>query len=238
MGIDVSHIIRHNFRNIKDRTATNEFVLHTIEQLKEKLCLCEADDDFEYYNSEEYNEYGFKVPYYDVDFCLHVGCWRVESYHDYYQLFMHKDDIFPIRRTIYDLARALGQSEAWHASEQYTWNGNGLEETEHSFERWLCIAKQRLIEKEKSRYGIREIPEFPTEEILSIAGNGMNYDYVNVYHDKFKDCDDLFKIYQAQLTDMRLLGLTTDAKGNLRCEKGGVILLVNERDLSNKYRSS
>lgn len=133
---------------------------------------------------------------------------------------------------IYDLVRALGQSEAWHASEQYTWDGNGLEETEHSFVRWLCIAKQRLIEEEKSRYGIKVIPEFPTEEILSIAGNGMNYDYVNVYHNKFKDCDDLFKTYQAQLKDMRLLGLTTDAKGNLRCEKEGVIHLVSERELA------
>lgn len=112
-----------------------------------------------------------------------------------------------------------------------------MEETEHSFERWLNIAKQRLVAEEKSRHRIREIPEFPREEILSAPDNGRFYNYVNVYHDNFKDCDELFKIYQAQLTDMRLLGLTTDAKGNLRCEKGGVILLVNERDLSNKYRS-
>lgn len=234
MSIDVSHIIRHNFRKVDDRVAINDFVLHTMGQLKEKLYLHEADDDFEYYNLEEYNEYYFRVPYYKVDFYLHAGCWRVESYFDYYQLFMHDGGIFPIRRTIYDLARALGQSEVWHASEHYTWNGNGLEETDQSFERWLNIAKQRLSLEDESWHRIKEIPEFPKKDILSVPDNGKFYNYVNVYHDNFKDCDELFKIYQDQLNDMRLLGLTTDAKGYLRCEKGGVILLVNERDLSNK----
>lgn len=53
-----------------------------------------------------------------------------------------------------------------------------------------------------------------------------------MYHDNFKECDELFKAYQAQLGDMRLLGIMTDAEGNLRCEKDGVIHWVNEKELT------
>lgn len=156
MSVDVSHIIRHGFRKVNDISAIKNFVFQTIEQQKEKLCLRGVEDVFRTDFDEEFHEYWFRVPYYDVEIYLHDGCWRIESYFSYHQLFMPYGDNFHIRRVIYDLARALGQSEAWHAAEYYTWNGDGLELAEQSFDRWLPLTKKRLMEEK----GVKDIPEF------------------------------------------------------------------------------
>lgn len=47
MGVDISHIIRHDFRDVKNRVASMEFVKETIEELKKNLNINEVDDEFE-----------------------------------------------------------------------------------------------------------------------------------------------------------------------------------------------
>jgi len=46
-------------------------------------------------------------------------------------------DHFWLRQLTFDIARALGQDEAWYAEEYYTWNGGGCETPEATFEQWL-----------------------------------------------------------------------------------------------------
>ncbi len=37
---------------------------------------------------------------------------------------------FWLRRLTFDIARALGQNEAWYAEEYYTWNGGNIDEVD------------------------------------------------------------------------------------------------------------
>ena len=46
MGVDISHIIRHDFRNVQDKNESLEFTKKTIEQLKNNLCIHSVDDKF------------------------------------------------------------------------------------------------------------------------------------------------------------------------------------------------
>ena len=134
MGVDVTHIIRHEFRDVKDKKAAMVFVDETIQRLKKNLHIYGVDDEFGL--REEYDTLIFRLPVYDVDFELHNGFWDVESYYHYCQIVMHDGDYFWLRRKIFDIVRALGQEEAWHATEYLTWNGGNIEEADVPFEDW------------------------------------------------------------------------------------------------------
>ena len=43
MGVDISHIIRHDFRQVGDRIASSDFVKKTIERLKKNLFIQDID---------------------------------------------------------------------------------------------------------------------------------------------------------------------------------------------------
>lgn len=58
----------------------------------------------------------------------------MESFYHYCQIVMHDGDYFGLRRKTFDIARALGQKEAWYAEEYYTWNGGNIENPEIPFE--------------------------------------------------------------------------------------------------------
>lgn len=92
MGVDISHIIRHDFRDVKNRVASMEFVKETIEKLKKNLNINEVDDEFEL--REVFGTISFKLPIYDVEIELHNGFWNIESYCHYCQIVMHHGDYF------------------------------------------------------------------------------------------------------------------------------------------------
>ncbi len=221
MGVDISHIIRHNFRQVEDKEASKAFVLKTIAQLKKNLLIQEVDDCFSYYYDDEYNETTFRLPIYDVEFTLHNGFWQIESFFHYCQIVMHQGDYFWLRRITFDIAMALGQDEAWYAAEYYTWNGGGCETPEATFEQWMeCSIKQ---------YG-KNLPEFDQEAIKE-QGDVHIPDYEPIYHDSFKECKELYIKLQARLGEYKLLGLNRTSNGFLRCEKDGLLFLINEETL-------
>lgn len=89
---------------------------HWVCRLRQKsLNIYEVDDEFEL--REVFGTISFKLPIYDVEIELHNGFWNIESYCHYCQIVMHHGDYFWLRRSIYDIVRALGQNEAWHAAE-------------------------------------------------------------------------------------------------------------------------
>ena len=91
---------------------------------------------------EDGEEISFYLPVYDVEMSLHNGFWQIESFFHYCQIVMHQGDNFWLRRSLFDIARALGQKEAWHAEEYYTWNGGNIEDFEVPFEDWLAFAEK------------------------------------------------------------------------------------------------
>lgn len=222
MGVDVTHIIRHEFRDVKNNKAAIAFVNETIQRLKNNLHILGVDDEFEL-REEDYT-IKFRLPVYDVEFELHNGFWDVESYYHYCQIVMHDGDYFWLRRKIFDIARALGQNEAWHAAEYYTWNGGNIENPEVPFEDWIDFVNQK--------YG--PIPEFDQASIMN-QGDVHIPDYEPVYHDTFKECRDIFEDIQSKLKGYILLGLEFVGNGYYRCEKDGGLYLINSKTFESMF---
>ena len=139
MGVDISHIIRHDFNEVEDNKKAWAFVRDTVALIKKQLFINVSDDyfDIQHRSDEDDSEIEFKLPVYDMDFYLHNGFWQMESYFHYCQLIMHHNGHFGLRRRTYDIARALGQNEAWYAEEFYTWNGGECEYAETTFDQWM-----------------------------------------------------------------------------------------------------
>lgn len=215
MGVDISHIIRHDFKNINNHASAMEFVKETIDRLKKNLHIYGVDDEFEL-NEDDCGFISFRLPVYDVEFNLHNGFWDVESFYHYCQIVMHQGDYFWLRRKTYDIARALEQNEAWYAEEYYTWNGGNIEEPDVPLEEW--------IEFVTKKYG--PIPEFNQGAIMK-QGEVHIPDYEPVYHDSFKECIDTFNEVQSKLKGYTLLGLEYIGNGYYRCEKDGGLYLIN-----------
>lgn len=221
MGVDISHIVRHNFREVEDKEKSRRFVEKTIAALKKNLLIQKVDDCFEYRYDCEFNETTFTLPIYDVEFTLHNGFWQIESFYHYCRIVMHDSDYFHLRRLTFDIARALGQDEAWYAEEFYTWNGDGCELPETTFEQWM--------ESSRKMYG-KPIPEFDQAAIM-VQGDVSIPDYEPIYHDRFEECKELYDNIQAKIDGYKLLGLNRIGNDYLRCERDGQLFLINEKTL-------
>lgn len=130
---------------------------------------------------------------------------------------MHHGDYFWLRCITFDIAKALGESEAWYAEEYYTWNGGNIEEPSVPFEEWLDFVTKK--------YG-KEIPDFDQEAIMK-QGNVHIPDHEPLYHDAFKECRIKFDEVQAKLKEYKLLGLNFTGNGYYRCVKDGGLYLIN-----------
>ena len=179
MGVDVSHIIRTDFRNTEDRNAAWEFILQTVKMFKKALDI-KADEEEWRLNKEEMS---FILPEWDWEFSLRKGFWVIESFDHYCQIVMHRGRYFWLRDDVYEISKLLGQEEAWYAMEHLTWNGGPTEDLDCTFEDWLDFAI-------KKNNGI--VPEFDSK--LIIAQDDSN-EYEILYHDDFKD----IKLYKAEL---------------------------------------
>ena len=210
MGVDISHIIRHDFNEVEDNKKAWAFVRDTVALIKKQLFINVSDDyfDIQHRSDEDDSEIEFKLPVYDMDFYLHNGFWQMESYFHYCQLIMH-----------------LGQNEAWYAEEFYTWNGGACEYAETTFDQWMKSVHLK--------YG-NNIQEFNPVAIM--AYEDYNWEYEPVYHDSFKECNELFDSLQKKLKGYRLLGLHTFGNGYLRCEKNGGLYLINEDTLEPMFK--
>ncbi len=105
---------------------------------------------------------------------LKKGYWHVSPAYRYHQLFT--PPLF-VRQGFYDVAKALGENEAWYCDEFHLDNC-GDERWDYdtqSFEEWLAFIN--------STYGV--IREFPIEEISS--SEEMRFSAEPVYYDVFKD---------------------------------------------------
>ena len=220
MGVDITHVIRHEFRDVKNRAASVEFVMKTIERLKKNLHLYGLDDEFELRLDDPDFGLIFRIPVYDMQFRLHNGFWEIDSFYHYCQIVMHDGDYFWLRRRTFDVARALGQNEAWYACEYYTWNGGNIDGIYVPFEEWIEYTQQT--------YG--PIPEFSQDEIMK-QGDVYFPDHEPVYHDSFKECFDTFNEVQRKLPDYELLGISYIGNKYYRCKKSGGLYLIHSESL-------
>ena len=218
MSVDISHIIKNSFRQVGNRMQTEQFVKETIDKLKQNLLIGDADGIIEVNYDGEDNKTTIELPVYDVTFYLHNGFWDIESYYRYSDIVFAHNGMFYLRRLTFDIAKALGEYEAWYTDEFHTWNGNFIDNAETTFDQWY----QRVSDDiDKS------IPEFDEKQILA---DQSNYHEI-VYHDSFKECIELFDNLQSKLPNFKLLGLKQFGYGYLRCERDGELFLMNEKTL-------
>lgn len=217
MGVDITHIIKHDFHDVKNRKASEAFARRTIDKLKSEFRM--DNYSIELY-TEEYDDsfyYAFNLPIYDVEFILRDGFWEINSFFHYCQIVMHEGTHFWLRELTFDLARALGQDEAWYAEEFFTWNCANFDINNGSFEEWLSFAKSSLN---------GHIPEFDRDSIMR-QGKVHIPDYEVIYHDSFKECSKLFNDTQQKLgEDVILLGISRIGN-TYRCLKNGNVVLLN-----------
>lgn len=217
MGIDISHIIKHDFLDIDNHDEAMRFVTQTMSHLSKTLHIpFESEDKWDLRYDKDIAEISFRLPIYEVEFFLHKGFWQIESYYHYCHIVMHHGTYFWLRALTFDLAMALGQKEAWYAEEYYTWNGV-LDAPGISFDEW--------IEECKKSYG-NEIPDFVRDEIMA-QGNDPIPRYESIYHDSFKECfDELQQLRQVVGNRGKILGLYRISRF-IRCEVDGGINLFD-----------
>ena len=224
MGVDISHIVRHDFHELDDLDKSHAFCEKTRDRLWSNLLLnsCidnkEVDADCSYINYwDEESGFELRLPYNDIELDLRSGCWEIESFYHYVQLVLGDH----VRNLIFDIVHALGQAEAWHATEYYTWNGGPLENPMCSFLQWYDFVQQK--------YG-ESIPEFS-----SLCVGQYDKDdqlcYEPVYHDSFNECFAEYNQLQNKTDKYRLIGLTRIGSCLLRAEKDGELYLLRDFDM-------
>ncbi len=177
----VDHIIRHDFFELDDREAVMQFLKKTITQIKEKLYIkCEIPIkviDFEE-DPDFIPEYSFEIPSFDYDVFLCKGFWIISASLSLSSLFTKFYGEFTIRNDIFDIARALGQNEAWHCSEYNSTDCPEFNYHTDDFYTWI-----KIMEK---RHGvIEEFDEFKIDDFIAKDSHGY---YSNILHDTFDSC--------------------------------------------------
>ena len=217
MGVDITHLIRHDFHDVKNKEASVEYVDKTVARLRKELHLESEPINIEI---EDFDNncfcVSFDIPDYDVEVTLRNGFWQIESFFHYCQVVMHQDDYFWLRSITFDIARALGQNEAWYAEEYYTWNCEDFDIEKDDLDQWLSFVNKK--------YNGR-IPEFDVKNIMD-QGDVYIPEYESIYHDSFIECRDQFENIQRKLGNIRLLGLHRTGH-SYRCERNGRLMIID-----------
>lgn len=221
MGVDVTHIIKHDFKDVKNYKAAKKYLLQTLKMLKEKFCIHLDNDDARFeIRDEDVEDLMFRLPPFACDFYLRDGFWQIESNFHYCKLVWPIDGVYWLHDRIYDIARALGQTEAWHADEFHTWNCDYCEMETIDFDSWLKKTEKKFLRKHH-----KPIPLF-SPETASIEC------YDTVYHDTFIGCNERFNELQSKIKDYRLMGISRIYKNYVPCEKDGYAYLIDADTLT------
>lgn len=173
MGVCVEGLIRNDFYDIDNREAVEDELNRGSQIL---------NDYFHLKGEDKYQPYGLDCRDYQVyserhhmfRMFLRKGYWHVSPAYKYHQLFTLP--LF-IRQGFYDVAKALGEDEAWYCDE-FRLNNCGDDSWNYdtqSFEEWIVFVK--------TTYGV--IREFPIKRIMSNVEIWPKVD--PVYHDGFND---------------------------------------------------
>lgn len=173
MSVYVEGLIKNDFYSV-DNIEAVEAELNRASRILNDYFHLEGEDRF----LPEGLDYGDYQVYSQSDrmptLYLRKGYWHISPAYRYHQLFT--PPLF-VRKGIYDIAKALGKSEAWYCDE-FRLDNSGDPNWDYdtqTFEEWLEFIN--------STYG--PIKEFPIEEIML---NGEIWPKVEpIYHDSYED---------------------------------------------------
>lgn len=143
MGVNVQILVKHDFFDLDNYEKSEEFVKQTIDHIKQVLSINEDDDYFQlwgYYNNNyKWSDIQFEIPLLDLSIHLRRGYWSIWSCGRYHQVTNKLNGRLHIIDDAFDVARALGQNEAWLCDEfiEQEFEDNTLDEIlAAATERW------------------------------------------------------------------------------------------------------
>ena len=219
MGINGNFIIRHKFRQTKDKKASSDFFSETINRLYEYFDLWNGKFDDCDYVPIWVARLNYGMYDYDMAFYLYSDFWLIEHGWRYYPIMYHEDSVFRFRGLAFDLARVLGENEAWYVSDEYTLDCNMWDDENFTLAQWLEHSEKKLG---------KPIPEFEQPKFLSKDFDELRSVCEPVYHDNFKECNELLDALQPKLGGYNLMTVFDDKYG---CEKDGELFRVDKQTL-------
>lgn len=176
MGVDMSLVVRNDFRQRHDVIATVKKLSETAEMLCRVLKTNELLLDFHhednyfriYDNREKDDEF--------IDIELFNGFWLIDTQWRYHQYFSYLEERFWLREMLYKYVILLGQNEAFPCSEYMAWNNKNWEDEKMTFEKWQKCCIEDLG---------HEIQILDVEDVKLYKD--IFYDKDSVYLDTFSD---------------------------------------------------
>lgn len=177
MSVCVECLIKNDFYDVDNIEVVKAELNCASKKLNE--CFHLGDEDKYYPEGLDYGDYQvYSETHHMFRMFLKKGYWHISPAYGYGQLFI--PPLF-VRQGFYKVAKALGKDEAWYCDEFHLDNcgDSNWDYDNQSFEEWLAFIN--------NRYGA--IKEFPVEDIMSSKEKWFSAD--PVYHDSFKDVDNL-----------------------------------------------
>ena len=176
MSVCVEGLVRNDFYDFNDIKAVGAELNRASQMLNAYLHL--EGEEIYYPDGLDCGDYRVYSDNHHMSFlCLRKGYWHVSPAYRYRQLFT--PPLF-VRKGFYDIAKALGKSEAWYCDE-FRLDNNGDEEWDYdtqTFEEWLDYIT--------GKYG--PIKEYPIGEVLAFDPTKFS-PAAPVYHDSFRNME-------------------------------------------------
>lgn len=178
MSVCVECLIKSDFQNYEDLQAV-EIELKRVAKVLNELFKLEGDDKF-VIDSLDIYEYSIRCDMFSPNESCEVykivlkrGYWHLETAWRYSAFFTPG---LRLRQEFVDIAKALGQHEAWYCDEFHLDNcgSPNWDYDTQSFDEWQSFAESKLGTK---------IPEYPVEEIKAFIGDWFSSK--PIYHDSF-----------------------------------------------------
>lgn len=240
MSVDVTHIVRHNFKEYDDLQACKKFVINTAYRLKAKL----HDDvrvrrtDVAWDKIEELGwektlllgttkdypvEFAIKLNRYDIELVLRHGFWQIVSYYHFHSIVTAVDGTLWLREVIFDIVRALGEHEVWHADEYHVDN---VEEgklpyiEDLTFNEWINFVQKSGVAELDEQYWVAHQDDW---------GN-----MPRVFHDDLSGLEERLSDIQSRWPDFEVCGLYRRKYGYVGW-KDGQLCWLDDKKHSTRY---
>ena len=223
MGVDVHILIRHDFHELEDYEKSMQYVMKTVHKVREALYINENIKHFDvrgfYDEDNNWSDISFKIPLLDVHLDLRRGYWNVWSGHHFCQVTNKFFGRLHISDLAFDVARSLGQNEAWYCDEYDAdkYYENNLEE---------------LLAAVQNKY---TITEYPYSELMQYNDDEFPTP-ANFYHDSFTELQREFAELHEKCGDYTPTSIRLVGKYFVRVTANGKFNLYNLKESRLQFR--
>ena len=229
MSVTAEIFVRHDFFELDNFEKSEIFVKQAINQVKQVLSIDEDCDHFHYWGyydeDNKWSDIQFDIPLLDLSVHLKPGYWCIWTRSNYCQVTNKLNGRLHIVDDAFDVARALGQNEAWLCDEfvEQEFEENSLDE---------------ILSAVSERWGITE---YPYSELMKNDDNALP-EPAHFYHYDFAEIAEEFEELKTRCGDYSPTTMNRICRCFVRVIKDGKINLLDadlkpifERGLDNIF---